>query len=161
MTADEAPKGKATVEPEAKPVTRDKNEPKPWLEILKAVALPLVTLLLGFVFNGSLNARQDRESNIRLYTDMMGRREEADSALRKDMFQSILATFLRTDLKQKPLAPREQTNQDVLNLELLAYNFHESLDLAHCSNMCAVESPTTQLAVPPKCALAWRRSPRK
>jgi hypothetical protein len=55
---------------------------------------------------------------------MMGRREEADSALRKDMFQSILQTFVSS-------APggRGDPESQVLNLELLAYNFHESLDL--------------------------------
>jgi hypothetical protein len=42
-----------------------------WLDVLKAVAIPLVTLILGFVFNASLNSRQMRESNIRLYTEMM------------------------------------------------------------------------------------------
>jgi hypothetical protein len=55
---------------------------------------------------------------------MMGRREEADSALRKDMFQSILSSFVQPSPGQGP-DPAAQ----VLNLELLAYNFHESLDL--------------------------------
>lgn len=96
------------------------------MELLKVVALPLVTLILGYLFNASLNERQSHESYVRLYADMMGRREEADSALRKDMFKSILDTFLTKDPKQ----PRGQYfEQEVLNIELLAYNFHESLDL--------------------------------
>jgi len=94
--------------------------------LLKVAALPLVALILGHLFNASLNDRQAHESGVRLYADMMGRREEADSALRKDMFKSILDTFLTKDLKQ----PRDQYfEQEVLNTELLAYNFHESLDL--------------------------------
>jgi hypothetical protein len=51
----------------------------------------------------------------------MSRREEAESSLRKDMFVSIISTFLKpgaTDLSAK-----------ILNLELLAYNFHDSLNL--------------------------------
>ncbi len=103
------------------------RKPMAWLDLLKAVAIPLVTLILGFVFNNSLNSRQAKESNMRFYADMMGRREQADSDLRKDMFKSILDTFMRKDPK---LSPNEQLNQEVLNLELLAYNFHESLDLA-------------------------------
>ena len=55
---------------------------------------------------------------------MMGRREEADSALRKDMFQSILRSFV-----QPGRARQTNPESQVLNLELLAYNFHESLDL--------------------------------
>ena len=58
---------------------------------------------------------------IRLYTELMSQREEAESALRKDMFTSIIDTFL------KPA--KIELEEKVLNLELLAYNFHESLNL--------------------------------
>ena len=61
------------------------------------LALPLVTLVLGYWFNASLNERQQIDNNIRLYAEMMGRREEADSNLRKDMFNSILTTFMSKD----------------------------------------------------------------
>jgi hypothetical protein len=51
----------------------------------------------------------------------MSRREESESALRKDMFVSIIQSFLR---------PGASTlDERVLNLELLSYNFHESLNL--------------------------------
>ena len=97
-----------------------------WMELLKVVALPLAAVILGYVFNTSLNQRQTRDNDARLYADMMGRREDADSSLRKDMFKSILDTFL----KQEPRQPRsKELEQKVLNIELLAYNFHESLDL--------------------------------
>ena len=59
---------------------------------------------------------------------MMGRREEADSNLRKDMFNSILATFLAKDPSLR-LSSEEVIRQQILSLELLAYNFHESLDI--------------------------------
>jgi hypothetical protein len=115
----------------------DTNQRVWWLELIKVAALPLVTLILGFTFNKSLNDRQAREtaalstrqaqeSNMRLYTEMMGRREQADSELRKDMFRSILDTFMSKDPQ---LNVSERLRQDVLNLELMAYNFHESLDI--------------------------------
>lgn len=97
-----------------------------WVDVLKGVAMPLVALVLGFVFNASLASRQAQESKMRLYTEMMGRREQADSDLRKDMFKSILDTFMSKDPK---LERSQQLRQEVLNLELLAYNFHESLDI--------------------------------
>lgn len=97
-----------------------------WLEILKVVAIPLVTLILGFVFNAAINRRQTDDQKLRLYTELMGRREESDSALRKDMFNSILGTFLSKDPK---LQLSQQLDQEILSLELLAYNFHESLDI--------------------------------
>jgi hypothetical protein len=97
-----------------------------WMEISKVVAMPLVTLIVGSIFSYSINSRQEADQNSRLYADMMSRREESDSALRKDMFQSILATFLKREERQ-PHA--QDLEQEVLNIELLAYNFHESLDL--------------------------------
>jgi hypothetical protein len=97
-----------------------------WLDIFKVAAMPLVTLIVGFLINSSLDSRQARESNVRLYADMMGRREESDSALRKDMFKSILDTFMQKDPKMQP---DQYLDQQILDLELLAYNFHESLDL--------------------------------
>jgi len=99
-----------------------------WLDVLKVVLMPLVGLAVGALFNSSLNSRQSQENNLRLYTEMMGKREEADSALRKDMFNSMLSTFMPRDPKPALLRP-DKLRQDVLSLELLAYNFHESLDL--------------------------------
>src|SRR5688572_24684266 len=102
----------------------EKKGHRHWIEISQVVAMPIVTLVVGYLLNSSISSSQTRDSNLRLYADMMGRREEADSALRKDMFQSILQTFVSS-------APggRGDPEAQVLNLELLAYNFHESLDL--------------------------------
>jgi hypothetical protein len=61
------------------------------------------------------------ETNTRLYSELMSRREESESALRKDMLVSIISSFLNPN--------RNDLNNDVLSLELLAYNFHESLNL--------------------------------
>jgi hypothetical protein len=82
--------------------------------------------VVGYWFNTSLDQRQQDQNNLRLYADMMGRREEADSNLRKDMFNSILDTFMARDVK---LTPDQQIRQEILSLELLAHNFHESLDI--------------------------------
>ena len=99
------------------------------IDLIKVLALPLVTLVLGYWFNSSLNERQQIDNNVRLYAEMMGRREEADSNLRKDMFNSILTTFLARDPNLRATA-EEEIRQEILSLELLAYNFHESLDIA-------------------------------
>ena len=119
----------AVPQPEAPPPAAHGNGHPAWIELTKILALPLVTLVLGYWFNSSLNERQQVESNIRLYAEMMGRREEADSNLRKDMFNSILATFMARDPALR-LSSEEVIRQQILSLELLAYNFHESLDIA-------------------------------
>jgi hypothetical protein len=114
--------------PEPPPPDDDRKDNRAWIDLTKILALPLVTLILGYWFNSSLNERQQVESNIRLYAEMMGRREEADSNLRKDMFNSILATFMAKDPALR-LSSEELIRQQILSLELLAYNFHESLDI--------------------------------
>jgi hypothetical protein len=68
-----------------------------------------------------LDRRQAAETNARLYSELMSRREEAESSLRKDMFVSIIQSFLRPGA--------EDVDSKLLNLELLAYNFHDSLNL--------------------------------
>ena len=113
---------------EEKSEKREKGTPA-WIELVKVLALPLVTLVLGYWFNSSLNERQQIDNNVRLYAEMMGRREEADSNLRKDMFNSILNTFMAKDAAASKLSAEEQIRQQILSLELLAYNFHESLDI--------------------------------
>jgi len=97
------------------------------MDILTVVAMPLVTAIVGFTINSSLNERQQKENNLRLYADMMTRREQADSDLRKDMFQSILQSFTAPG-KNDPQS-LEALQLQVVNLELLAYNFNDSIDL--------------------------------
>ena len=75
----------------------------------------------GFITSSQTDQRQQLETNTRLYSELMSRREESESALRKDMLVSIISSFLNPD--------RTNLNNDVLSLELLAYNFHESLNL--------------------------------
>jgi hypothetical protein len=64
---------------------------------------------------------QTSDTNARLYSELTSRREESESSLRKDMFTSIINSFLR----EGPAT----AEQKMLNLELLVYNFHESLNL--------------------------------
>lgn len=76
---------------------------------------------LGFFTSDYLDKRQAEETRVRLYTELMSKREEAESSLRKDMFATIIQSFLKPD--------SAGLDEQVLNLELLAYNFHESLNL--------------------------------
>ena len=111
------------------PLQEDGSKARPWIELAKVLTLPLVTLVLGYWFNASLNERQQMDTNTRLYIEMQGRREEADSNLRKDMFNSILQTFMTRDPALR-ITSEEVIRQQTLSLELLAANFHESLDIA-------------------------------
>lgn len=85
--------------------------------LLTATAVAIV----GMKGSQVLDRRQAADTNARLYSELMSRREEAESSLRKDMFVSIIQPFLQ------PQAGDLDTR--LLNLELLAYNFHDSLNL--------------------------------
>ena len=113
--------------------------PRDWWDkadiVLKPVGGLLTALAVAIVGFWTSNYLRDREAkenalrermetrdtNARLYSELISKREESESALRKDMFRSIIDSFL----KSGPTTVEEQ----VLNLELLVYNFHESLNL--------------------------------
>ena len=86
-----------------------------------AILTPLAIVGLGLIGNHILQKNQQREQRTQLYTQLMSQREESESGLRKDMFSSIINSFL------KPGSAAFE--EKVLKLELLAYNFHESLNL--------------------------------
>ena len=58
--------------------------------LLTAVAITL----LGFITSSALSQRQAVDTNTRLYTELMSKREESESALRKDMCVSIINSFV-------------------------------------------------------------------
>jgi hypothetical protein len=80
----------------------------------------LTIALVSYFGSDYLNKKQNNDSKIRLYTELMSSREQSESALRKDMFNSILGTILKDS---------HSLDENILQLELLAYNFHESLNL--------------------------------
>lgn len=87
----------------------------PFGKILTAV----LVVGLGIMGNTWLQADQKR----RAYVELLSRREEADGTLRKDMFSKVIDVFVGQDNKA-------DLDSRILNLELLTYNFHESIDLA-------------------------------
>jgi hypothetical protein len=87
---------------------------------LNGLLTALAIALLGYYTSNVLRQNEARDAGQRVYTELMSNREQADSALRKDMFLSIIDTFRRSDA---------DLDTKMLNLEMLVYNFHESLNL--------------------------------
>ncbi len=108
------------------PLMRKKKKRDLWdkIEILMHPIGGLITALtialVSYFGSDYLNNKQNNDSKIRLYTELMSSREQSESALRKDMFTSILSTILKDS---------HSLDENILQLELLAYNFHESLNL--------------------------------
>ena len=95
------------------------------LEILLSPVGGLLTAIsvavIGIYGASILNRKQEMDTRAKVYAELTSQREQAETALRKDMFAKIIE-FIVTP---------EEASQDlkVLNMELLAYNFHESLNL--------------------------------
>jgi hypothetical protein len=70
--------------------------------------------------NADERARQ--EQRVQLYTSLLNKREETDTAVRRDIFQSLIGTYLQA----RTANPREK----LVQLELLALNFHDTLNLS-------------------------------
>jgi hypothetical protein len=92
------------------------------LHPLNGLLTALAVALLGYFTTTTLRQRETAETNQRVFTEIMTTREQAESGLRKDMFLSIMQTF------QQP-ASAAGLEAKMLDLEMLAYNFHESLNL--------------------------------
>jgi hypothetical protein len=91
------------------------------LRPINGLLTALAVGMLGYYTTSVLRQSEVRQTNERVYTELMSGREQAESGLRKDMFLSIIQTF------QNPEAAGLEAK--MLNLEMLAYNFHESLNL--------------------------------
>src|SRR5204862_4283211 len=80
-------------------------------------------LVGGFYFNNLVKDRESRESNERVYAQLLTQREQSDAQIRKEMLNLVVTRFF-ADAKKGDLPAQ------VLQLELLANNFNQSLDLA-------------------------------
>ena len=91
-----------------------------WL--VTVLAIPLALGWISERYQEASAAQQAQESRMRLYTELLSKREEADTSLRKDMFGKVLETFLKKG--------EGNLDQQIVAIELLALNFHESLNLS-------------------------------
>lgn len=91
-----------------------------WL--IATLAIPVALAFVSYQYERASSARAAVEARLRLYTELLNKREEADTGVRKGIFDRVLDTYLKPqgeDLQHKLVA-----------LELLALNFHDSLDLS-------------------------------
>ena len=85
--------------------------------LLTAISVAVV----GITGTQVIDRQQAKSTDARLYSELMSQRELAESTLRKDMLVSVIQSYL---------APEAGSiDAHLLQLELLAYNFHDSLNL--------------------------------
>lgn len=111
---------------------------------ISAALTALAIAAIGYFGNEAItmvNSKQEdtrakiaeREQDARLYTQLLSRREESESALRKDMFQQIMEGFFdepgdaADDLKEDDI--NNGISKKILRMEMLALNFGDSLSI--------------------------------
>ena len=102
-----------------------------WVMQTLAMPIALVTLPLLYQWKAAENDEKNRddsrrreqaEQQFRLYTDLMSKREESDTAVRRGLFDKLMGTYL---------APNPgDVGKRLVALELLSLNFHDSLNLS-------------------------------
>jgi hypothetical protein len=127
--------------PKKKKKTNQSRDKWDIIEILarpmSAVATAAAIAAIGYFGQKTLtqiNAQEQRtltelaaqEQNARLYTQLLSRREESESALRKDMFKAVLEKFFE---KRNDDPDNIDLSKKLLKLEMLALNFGDSLSL--------------------------------
>lgn len=110
-----------------------KPEPGFWtrldilLKPIGGLATACVVAYIGYLGSNALQKNQQSEAKVQLYAQIMSSREQAETGLRREMFNSIIQTFLGSG-KDK-LDPQTELERQILAVELLTYNFHDALDL--------------------------------
>lgn len=114
---------------ESEPVAKAPPDHKDHWDKMAIMLAPVGGLLtaiavasLGFIGSAALERQQSAEAKLRLYSELMTRREESEATLRKEMFQSVIGSFFDTSTGSLDVK--------LLKMELLAQNFHEALSLS-------------------------------
>lgn len=112
---------------------RTGKEPgRPKDPLVRFVVPTMVTLVLGvatFWMDSRISERAEKEQAARLYTQLISDREQASTALRKDMFGTILGQILGAGGGAATVVGSRNLDNQLLKLELLALNFGESLSM--------------------------------
>ena len=118
-----------------KPQPPKQPEPSFWGKVdilmkpIGGLATAAVVAYIGYLSSNILQDRQQTNAKVQLYAQIMSSREEAETGLRREMFNSIIQTFLREQPGTPARPPRLELEQRLLALQLLTYNFHDALDL--------------------------------
>jgi hypothetical protein len=101
--------------------------------VLQTLALPVALVVLPLVYQwkaseiaekarSETRQRELADQQFRLYTDLMSKREDSDTQVRRGLFEKLMGSYLA------PSAAR--TDKRLVALELLSVNFHETINLS-------------------------------
>lgn len=108
-----------------------------WL--IGTLAIPAALGFVSYEYQKAQAEHQLNDARLRLYTELLSKREEADTSVRRGIFDKVLDTYLKPGGEEKAGGKKrpgqeKASGQDLeaklVALELLAVNFHDSLDLS-------------------------------
>ena len=100
-----------------------KNKSRDWIDILAKLLPGIGAIIAGIFIPLVIHINAERNRSNQLYTEIVSKREMADTELRAKMFENLIKCFFGSTSKQK-------TDKEKLTLlRLLALNFHEFFDL--------------------------------
>ena len=101
--------------------TKDKS--RDWVDTLAKLLPGIGAIIAGIFIPLVIHINAERSRSNKLYTEIVSKREMADTELRAKMFENLIKCFFGSTSQQK-------TNKEKLTLlRLLALNFHEFFDL--------------------------------
>ena len=113
-------------------MSNNEKEKRDWgdigIKLFTTVIAGALMAWAGFVSNYTLSSVSSKKESARLITELQIRREQAESNLRKDVFDQTLQAFLLKDKGQE--SSIKGMSKQLLRLELLALNFGDSLSLS-------------------------------
>lgn len=89
-----------------------------WLQLL---VIPATGWIVTTVYQASETERALLDKRVTLYTELLSRREQADTEVRRAIFDKVVEKYLQ---------PESGIDNKMVALDLMSANFHDSLDLS-------------------------------
>ena len=106
----------------------DPSKSPDWKDIVARAVIPGVLIAFaGFVGQRTITSINSKAENARLVTTLQIQREQAETDLRRDIFNQAVEAFIDDTTEENDI---DGLSQQLLKLELLALNFGDSIRLA-------------------------------
>ncbi len=102
---------------------------KDFWDKINAIGIPFVVALITVVGSIFLNLRQEEASKNSMYTQLMSEQKKTENEIRKDMFKTILNSFLDDNDRNITECVMDKIDRQLLELEMISRNFHETMDI--------------------------------
>ncbi len=99
----------------------DKTANKNRFELITKVVTAIGALLAGIFIPVVIHYNEEKNRETQLYVQIMTQREQSDSALRSQMFNSLISSYFGQDILRDP-------EKQMMYLHLLTLNFQEFFD---------------------------------